>query len=379
MYVISMTAIRLFGGGREYDADYRRRCPGFPRKGVRMSADVLKQDEIDALLNGISNGEVSTQAPDSESGSEPRPYDLATQQRIVRGRMPTLEMINGRFARLLRNGLFSLLRRSPEIGVKPVNILKFSEYTQTLAVPASMNMVKLNPLRGTALFVLDATLVFAIVDQFFGGQGLHAKIEGRDFTRTENRIVRLLLDQAFADMREAWSGIAALEPEYLSSEINPQFATIVSPSEIVVVTSFKIDFEGAGGQFHITLPFSMIEPIRDVLDSGMQSDRAERDENWTRRLRQELNDVQIELTPVLGTANLSLERVLHLKPGDVIPCSFDGNISLFAEGVPIVRGHYGAAHGQHAVKVSECLTLSGNSPAVPLRARAGLAPESTHG
>lgn len=345
-----------------------------------MSADVLKQEEIDALLNGINAGAVATESPPATETNEPRRYDLATQQRIVRGRMPTLEMINGRFARLLRNGLFNLLRRSPEIAVKPLNIVKFSDYIQTLAVPASMNMVKISPLRGTALFVLDATLVFTLVDQFFGGQGLHAKIEGRDFTRTENRIVQLLLAQAFADMREAWSGIATLQPEYLNSEINPQFANIVSPSEIVVVTAFKIEFDGAGGHLHITLPFSMIEPIRDVLDSGMQSDRAERDENWSHRLREEINDVQIELVPVLGQATVSLERLLHLRPGDLLPCSFDGSITLFTEGVPLVRGTYGAAHGQQALKVIEWLQLPGGQAAAAPRGPAGkLAAESAHG
>lgn len=334
-----------------------------------MSAEVLNQDEIDALLKGMNSGEVSTEAAPPPNAGEARAYNLATQQRIVRGRMPTLEMINGRFARLLRNGLFTLLRRSPEIAVKPVQIVKFSEYTQTLAVPASMNMVKLNPLRGTALFVLDAKLVFAVVDQFFGGQGLHAKIEGRDFTRTENRILQLLLTQAFADLHEAWSGIAELRPEYLNSEINPQFANIVSPSELVVVTAFKINFDGDGGQLDITLPFSMIEPIRDVLDSGLQSDRAERDENWTRRLREELNEVSIELTPVLGQATLSLERLMHLKPGDVIPCSFDGSVTLLAEGLPILRGSYGAARGQQAVKVTEYLGLpiAAGTAAAPAR------------
>ena len=324
-----------------------------------MSADaeVLNQDEIDALLKGVDNGAVPLETPDAEPGSA-RDYDLATQVRIVRGRMPTLEMINDRFARLLRIGLYNLIRRSPEIAVAPVNVVKFTEYVQTLHLPASLNMVKINPLRGTALFVLDSTLVFAIVDAFFGGTGRHAKIEGREFTRTENRVIQLVLAQAFGDIREAWSPVAKIDVEYINSEINPHFANIVSPSEIVVVTSFRIELDGRGGELHVTMPYSMIEPLRDVLDSGMQSDRAERDENWTLTLREELEEAEVELVPILGRATLNVGRLINLKPGDVIPCDFDGQVTLLAEGVPVLRGSYGASRGQQAVKIEKRLSGS---------------------
>jgi len=322
---------------------------------MNADAEVLNQDEIDALLKGVDNGAVPLEGADAVPG-EARNYDLATQVRIVRGRMPTLEMINDRFARLLRIGLYNLIRRSPDIAVAPITVVKFTEYVQTLHVPASLNMVKINPLRGTALFVLDATLVFAIVDSFFGGTGRHAKIEGREFTRTENRVIQLVLAQAFGDLREAWSPVAKLDVEYINSEINPHFANIVSPSEIVVVTSFRIELDGRGGELHVTMPYSMIEPMRDVLDSGMQSDRAERDENWTLTLREELEEAEVELVPVLGRATLNVGRLLNLKPGDVIPCDFDGQVTLLAEGVPVLRGSYGASRGQQAVKIEKRLT-----------------------
>jgi len=322
-----------------------------------MSADaeVLNQDEIDALLKGVDNGAVPLEGADAAPG-EARNYDLATQVRIVRGRMPTLEMINDRFARLLRIGLYNLIRRSPDIAVAPVNVVKFTEYVQTLHVPASLNMVKINPLRGTGLFVLDSTLVFAIVDAFFGGTGRHAKIEGREFTRTENRVIQLVLAQAFGDIREAWGPVAKIDVEYINSEINPHFANIVSPSEIVVVTSFRIELDGRGGELHVTMPYSMIEPLRDVLDSGMQSDRAERDENWTTTLREELEEAEVDLVPVLGHTTLNVGRLINLKPGDVIPCDFDGQVTLLAEGVPVLRGSYGASRGQQAVKIEKLLT-----------------------
>jgi flagellar motor switch protein FliM len=317
-----------------------------------MGAEILNQDEIDALLRGVDDGAVPT-APPPQNPGEVRPYDIATQLRLVRGRMPTLEMINDRFARQFRIGLFNMIRRTPEISVAPVRVQKFHEYTQNLHVPSSLNLIRLNPLRGSALLVLDATLVFAIVDNFFGGNGRYAKIEGREFTMTEERIIQMVLRQAFADLTEAWNIVAEIKLEYLNSEINPHFATIVSPSEVVVVTAFKIELEGGGGELHVTMPYAMIEPIRDQLDSGVQSDRMVRDDSWTQALREEIEEAEVDIVPVLGRASLSVGRLVDLKPGDVIPCDFDGNVTLYAEGVPVLRGSYGASRGQQAVKVTQ--------------------------
>ncbi|HEX4024331.1 MAG TPA: flagellar motor switch protein FliM [Steroidobacteraceae bacterium] len=317
-----------------------------------MGAEILNQDEIDALLQGVDNGAVPTDAPAAAPApGEVQRYDLATQTRIVRGRMPTLEMINDRFARQFRVGLFNMIRRTPEVSVEPIQVLKLSEYTQTLSVPSSLNLIRLEPLRGTALLVLDAKLVFAIVDNFFGGNGRYAKIEGREFTLTEGRIIQMVMRQAFADLREAWSICSDITIEYLNSEVNPHFANIVSPSEIVVVAGFKVELEGGGGELHVTMPYSMLEPIRELLDSGLHIDPLERDENWVLALREETEEAEVELVPMLGHATVSLGRLLDLKPGDVIPCDFDGNVTLCAEGVPVVRGSYGASRGQQAVKV----------------------------
>jgi len=319
---------------------------------MTMAAEVLNQDEIDALLRGVDDGAVPT-APAPEIPGEVRPFDIATQVRLVRGRMPTLEMINDRFARQFRIGLFNMIRRTPEISVAPVRVQKFSEYTQNLQLPSSLNLIRMNPLRGTALLVLDATLVFAIVDNFFGGSGRYAKIEGREFTMTEGRIIQMVLRQTFADLTEAWNIVTSVNPEYLNSEINPHFANIVSPSEIVVVTVFKIELEGGGGELHVTMPYAMIEPIRDQLDSGVQSDRMDRDDSWTQSLREEIEEAEVDVVPVLGKSLLSVGRLVDLKPGDVIPCDFDGNVTLYAEGVPVLRGSYGASRGQQAVKVTQ--------------------------
>jgi len=319
---------------------------------MTMGAEILNQDVIDALLRGVDDGAVPT-APLPDTPGEVRVFDIATQVRLVRGRMPTLEMINDRFARQFRIGLFNMLHRTAEISVAPVRVQKFSEYTQNLHVPSSLNLIRLNPLRGTALLVLDATLVFAMVDNFFGGSGRYAKIEGREFTMTEGRIIQMVLRQAFADLTEAWNIVTNINLEYLNSEINPHFANIVSPSEVVVVTSFKVELEGGGGELHVTMPYAMIEPIRDQLDSGVQSDRMERNDSWTHALREEIEEAEIEIVPVLGKSSLSVGRLVDLKPGDIIPCDFDGHVTLYAEGVPVLRGSYGASRGQQAVKVTQ--------------------------
>ncbi|HEU4623173.1 MAG TPA: flagellar motor switch protein FliM [Steroidobacteraceae bacterium] len=312
---------------------------------------ILNQDEIDALIHGVDQGAVSTEAP--PVAGEVREYDFQNQMRIVRGRMPTLEMINERFARLFRTNLYTLLRRSPEVAVNPIEMKKFSEYVHTLHVPTSLNMVRIHPLRGMALVLLEPRLVFSIVDNFFGGNGRHTKIEGRDFTATETRIIQMVLKNAFVDLREAWSHVASIEVEYVQSELNPAFANIVSPSEVVVITSFHVELEGGGGDVHVTMPYSMIEPLREQLDSGMTSDRIEHDERWAHSMKEEIDDAEVELTTVLGRTQLSLAALLNLKAGDVIPCDFNGKVTVLAESVPVFRGSFGVSRGQQAVKLEE--------------------------
>ena len=312
---------------------------------------ILDQAEISALLHGVDTGAVSTEP--APAPGEARGYDFANQVRIVRGRMPTLEMINERFARLHRVSLYNLLRRAPEVAVGPVQVKKFSEFVHTLHVPTSLNLVRFNPLRGTALIVLDPKLVFAVVDNFFGGSGRHAKIEGREFTATEQRIIQLVLRSVFADLHEAWSHVADMQLEFLQSEINPHFANIVSPSEIVVVTSFHVELDGTGGNLHVTMPYAMIEPLREVLDAGVASDRMEKDERWMQSLREEMEDAELALTTLVGHTSISVGELINLKPGDILPCDFSGKVTMIAEDVPVFRGTLGTSRGHQAVKIDE--------------------------
>ena len=316
------------------------------------SADLLSQDEIDALLHGVSGGDVDTEGGDDLEAGEARNYDFASEDRIVRGRMPTLEMVNERFSRSFRISLFNMLRRSAEISVSGVDMVKFSEYIHTLFVPTSLNMIKIRPLRGTALLVFDPKLVYILVDNFFGGDGrYHAKIEGREFTPTEQRVIQMLMELAFKDLRDAWAPVMDVDFEYINREVNPQFANIVSPTEVVVVSKVHIELEGGGGDLHITMPYSMLEPMRDILDAGVQSDRTDVDDRWIGAMREEVKNAEVELSSVLAEATLSLRDVLRMKPGDIIPIEMPELVTLRAEDIPIFRGKLGIANEQMAIKI----------------------------
>lgn len=311
--------------------------------------DLLSQDEIDALLHGVDDGLVDTN--DDDVPSSIKQYDLTSQDRIVRGRMPTLEMINERFARYTRISMFNLLRRSADVSVSGVQVMKFGEYVHSLYVPTSLNLVKMKPLRGTALFILDSRLVFKLVDNFFGGDGRHAKIEGREFTPTELRVVRMVLDQAFVDLEEAWHAILDVKFEYMNSEVNPALANIVSPSEVVVVSTFHIELDGGGGDLHVTMPYSMIEPIREMLDAGFQSDVDDQDERWSKAIREDILDVKVPLHSTVVRRQLKLRDILNMKPGDIIPVDMPETMLLRANGVPTFKVKLGANHGNLALQV----------------------------
>ncbi|MGA0586330.1 flagellar motor switch protein FliM [Dyella sp. KRB-257] len=314
-------------------------------------SDLLSQDEIDALLDGVEGGAVETGGDEPLDPDAVVQYDFTQQDRIVRGRLPTLEMVNDRFARYFRTGVFSVLRKTCEVSVLGVRMVKFAEYVHGLAVPSNLNLVRIKPLRGTALVVLEPRLVFTVIDNFFGGDGrYHARIEGRDFTATENRVIQIMLVELFAAMVEAWAPVLPLEFEYLNSEINPQFANIVSPTETVVVSRFHVELDGGGGEIHLTLPYAMVEPIRSLLDAGVQSDRVDRDDRWSETLHEEILDAEVGLSTLLLEAEISIGDFLQLRPGDVIPVQLPEFATVFAEDVPIFRGRYGQANGHKAVR-----------------------------
>ncbi|MEZ9058820.1 flagellar motor switch protein FliM [Vibrio pelagius] len=315
--------------------------------------DLLSQDEIDALLHGVDDVEEVEEVSETESDNAVN-FDFSSQDRIVRGRMPTLELINERFARHMRISLFNMLRKTAEVSINGVQMMKFGEYQNTLYVPTSLNMVRFRPLKGTALITMEARLVFILVENFFGGDGrFHAKIEGREFTPTERRIIQLLLKIVFEDYKEAWSPVMGVEFEYLDSEVNPSMANIVSPTEVIVVSSFHIEVDGGGGDFHVVMPYSMVEPIRELLDAGVQSDKMETDVRWSTALRDEIMDVPVNFRVNLLEQDISLRDLMELRPGDVIPMDMPKHATMFVEELPTYRVKMGRSGEKLAVQISE--------------------------
>jgi len=316
-------------------------------------SDLLSQDEIDALLHGVDD--VEEEDTEKESASEDAlDYDFSSQDRIVRGRMPTLEIVNERFARHMRVSLFNMMRRTAEVSINGVQMIKFGEYVHTLFVPTSLNMVRFRPLKGTALITMEARLVFILVDNFFGGDGrYHAKIEGREFTPTERRIIQMLLKLVFEDYKEAWAPVMDVGFEYLDSEVNPAMANIVSPTEVIVISSFHIELDGGGGDFHIALPYSMLEPIRELLDAGVQSDKEDTDMRWSKALRDEIMDVPVEMIAKLAQTEMSLREVMDLREGDVIPLELPDDVTVLIEDLPSFHAKMGRSRDNVALKISE--------------------------
>ncbi|MFH7586161.1 flagellar motor switch protein FliM [Oceanimonas smirnovii] len=311
-------------------------------------SDLLSQDEIDALLHGADDvEEEELQEGDISS------FDFSSQDRIVRGRMPTLEMVNERFARHMRISLFNMMRRTAEVSINGVQVIKYGEYVHSLFLPTSLNMVRFRPLKGIGLVTMEARLVFILVDNFFGGDGRHAKIEGREFTPTERRVIQLLLKLVFEDYKEAWAPVMDVEFEYLDSEVNPTMANIVSPTEVVVVSSFHIDLDGGGGDFHITLPYGMLEPIRELLDAGVQSDKGENDLRWGKALRDEILDVEVEMSTRLLETEVTLRNIMDWQPGDIIPIEMPEHLLVSVEELPTFRAQLGRSQEKMAIRITK--------------------------
>jgi flagellar motor switch protein FliM len=320
-----------------------------------MAEDILSQEEVDALLRGVSGeSEVQVQASDVPGGI--RAYDIGRQERIVRGRMPTLELINERFARGLRVGLFNLARKNAEVAVGPVRVLKYGDFVRNLVVPTNLNLVLAKPLRGTALVVLEPGLVFRVVDNLFGGQGrFHTRIEGRDFTPTEQRIIQRLLRVVLDEYEKAWAPVFALQLEYVRSEMNTQFANIATPSEVVVASSFSVDLGTGADDIHICMPYAMLEPVRDIIYSSVQADRSVADDRWLKFISQQVREAPVELVATLGRTMVTVRDLLILQPGDVLAMDLPESVTAEVEGVPLLKGRYGVVNGRYALKVEQVL------------------------
>lgn len=323
-----------------------------------MNQQILSQDEVDALLQGIT-GESQPSERDEAPVGDIRNYDLASQERIVRGRMPTMEVINERFARNIRSGLFNLIKKSPEVAIGGIKVLKYSAFLREIVVPTNFNIVSLKPLRGSGLIVCDPTLVFAVIDALFGGAGkFHTRIEGRDFSPTEQRVISRLVGVICDEYKKAWQGIYPLELACQRSEMQPQFANIATPSDIVVAASFTLEIGESSGTVHICIPYSALEPIRDVLYSSVQGETINPDKRWIDLLTTQIQAAEVQLVAELATAPATVEQLLAFKPGDFIELDLDPAIQAKVDGVPVLDCHYGTANGRYAIKIDRLISSS---------------------
>jgi flagellar motor switch protein FliM len=320
-----------------------------------MSESFLSQEEVDALLEGVT-GESQKMVEEVAHTGEVRAYNISSQERIVRGRMPTMEIVNERFARNLRLGLFNFIRRSPEISVGPVSVQRYSAFLRELAVPTNFNIVALRPLRGNGLVVCEPALVFGVIESLYGGIGkFQTRIEGRDFSATEQRVINRMVDVITAEYKKAWVGIYPLELDYQRSEMQPQFANIATPSEIVVSTSFQLEIGEITGAIHICMPYATLEPIRDVLYSSTQGDSIEVDRRWVNVLTQEIQAATVVLVAELASAEATVEQLIAMKPGDFIELDKPARVQAKVEGVPLFDCQYGTHNAKYALKIERSL------------------------
>ncbi len=323
-----------------------------------MSESFLSQEEVDALLEGVT-GESQKNAEEVFEPGEVRSYDISSQERIVRGRMPTMEIVNERFARNLRLGLFNFIRRSPEVSVSPVAVQRYSAFLRDMVVPSNFNIVAIRPLRGNGLIVCEPSLVFGIIDTLFGGAGkFQTRIEGRYFSPTEQRVINRLVEVICTEYKKAWKGVYPLELEYQRSEMQPQFANIATPSETVVSTAFQLEIGDLSGAVHICMPYATMEPIRDVLYSSTQGESVEVDRRWVRVLTREIQSAEVTLVAELARADATVEQLLSMKAGDFIELDHEPRIRASVGGVPVFDCQYGTHNAKYAIRIEECLRNS---------------------
>lgn len=321
-------------------------------------SSILSQEEVNALLKGVASGEVEVETASQEIYNGVRKYDFSSQDRIIRGRMPTLEIINERFSRSLRASLSGSLGKMIDIEVVSLKTVKFSEFMKSIPVPSSLNILKFDPLRGHVLLILDPNLVFMLVDIFFGGTGQsRIKVEGRDFTYIEQRMIRKVIEMARVEMEKAWKPVIPLELSYVRSEVNPQFASIVPPSEIVIIVNMAFEIENFSAGIFLCLPYSTIEPIKDKLYAGFQSEQLEADQRWITRLDDVLRTTKVRGVVELGRSELKMKELANLRVGDVMLVNTDVEDDLMfkVEGVPKFRGRPGIYNSKPALKITKIL------------------------
>ena len=322
-----------------------------------MTDDILSQDEVDALLRGMDEGDVETEDDTPADEENVRPYDFSNQERIVRGRLPALDIINERFARGVQHQLNELIMTTLEVAAGEVRIIKMIDYQRNLFFPTSLNLYRLNPLNTVALFTLDSKLIFTAVDIYFGGTGLLPfKIEGREYSPVENSMIRSILNIVIENLHKAWAPVMDLEIDYMHSEMNPKFASIADATDMVVISPVHVRFEGVEGRIDIVIPYAALEPIRDKLEEGLQNLQGDSDNRWSRTIREEVKNIEVTLSATLADMVISMGDLVNLKEGDILPFDMPEQVTLMAEDIPLARGPLGVSErNKKAVRIERII------------------------
>jgi flagellar motor switch protein FliM len=321
--------------------------------------NILSQDEVNALLKGVQSGDIDTETAREKILSGIRAYDLTSQERIIRGRMAGLEIANERFARFFRNSVSALIMKFVSISTLSVETIKFGEFMNTIPHPSSINIFRMEPLKGYAVLVIEAPLVFAFVEFFFGGTAAqYVKSEGRSFTPIEQRITKKVVTTALGDLALAWNSIAPIQPEYIGSEMNPEFVTIVTPSEIIIKIEVHVEVEEFNGKLFFCIPYSMIEPVKENIYSGIQGDKVDKveiDHRWVAQLKELIMDSRVELVAEMGDVELPVGKLMNLEIGSVINLGkyISDELTIKVEGIPKLFGVPGYSRGNQAIKVTK--------------------------
>jgi flagellar motor switch protein FliM len=316
---------------------------------------VLSQDEIDALLKGVATGEVETEHKTPPPPTEVTLFNFGSHDRVVRGRMAALDIIHDRFVKLFAVTFSAALHRAAAVTVKGMEIVKFGVVLNRLPLPSSLTVLRMDPLRGHALIAMEAPLVYILVDHYFGGSvQTHIKPEGRDFTPIQRRIVRNITKLALGDLEKAWKAVYPVKPDIVRMESNPEFAMVVAASELVVVFTIGLDVSEDNKDFLICYPYSMLEPIKEKLQTSFMSDQVDVDRQWAVRFREELQYCPTEISVELGEASIEVGDLMNFAPGDVIVLDKSVGDSLVAsvEGVAKFMAVPGTRKGQQAIQVT---------------------------
>lgn len=326
--------------------------------------EILSQSEVDALINdgGIDSSSAEEKVEDAHGV---RPCDLTNPPRTIRGRMPTLDIINDRFARLLRTELNNLIRRNPEIDLQPPRVEKYGEFLSNLITPTNLNIVNIKSLSGMGLVVLEPALIFTTVDHLFGGDGrYHMRIEGRDFTPVEQRIIKRILDIVTVEYERAWEAVHPMKFEFVRSEMHSQFVNILSASDLVVASTFSVEIGNVKSAIHICMPYAALEPLRDLLTTTRPAGDSGPGERWIRMLTSHVHQAEVQLTAPLTHLRTPLAHLMKLKAGDVISVDVPEKIRAEVEGIPILECRFGISNGRYALKVERVMSPDDNEQTV---------------